>query len=327
MGVGPQNGLLGDGALPWPSDVAARVFPSSLDISGTYAVDDISAAEFLIAELSAPETELSEQETEEYAVLLHSLLSKISTAGKVTSEQLLRLQEKAKSIPYIGSLLFSGANLPGTFASVAGTLHSASKATKVENLLDLTDATRKKLKRWAATRGKPGSVSANRAFRGRIKIVRLGGNLYFEVPTNARASMYRISGAPVGKFVHLPVHNTAGALRATAHIDSNVYGQRGVGKLLAGKTAGPLLAFGPQVYFDATDATSFEDFLKRSAYSQPTNAIAFAGGWAVGAIIGSASAVVMIPVGLAVGLWLQLFMSDDVSGLGTELGNFLTGKE
>ncbi|MFQ6575871.1 hypothetical protein [Pseudomonas sp. UM16] len=327
MGVGPQNGLLGDGALPWPRDVAARAFPSTIDIAGTYAVDDVSATEFLIAELSAPETELNEQETEEYTVLLHSLLGKISTAGNISSEQLLTLQEKAKSVPYIGNLLFSNANLPGTLASVGGTLHSASKATKVENLLDLTDATRKKLKRWAATRGKPGSVSANRAFRGRIKIIRLSGNLYFEVPTNARANMYRVSGAPVGAFAHLPVYNTASALRAKAHIDSNVYGQRGVGKLLAGRAAGPVLAFVPQLYFDAKDATGFEDFINKSAYSQPTNALAFAGGLMVGAFIGGTTAVVMIPVGLAVGVWVQLFMSDEVSGLGTSLGNYLTGKE
>ncbi|MNJ61751.1 hypothetical protein D3C77_575560 [compost metagenome] len=97
--------------------------------------------------------------------------------------------------------------------------------------------------------------------------------------------------------------------------------------MLAGKASGPLLAFGPQLYFDARDSTSVDDFIKRSAYSQPTNAIAFAGGVMAGVFIGGATAVVMIPVGLAVGVWVQLFMSDDVSGWGTSLGDYLTGKE
>ena len=223
--------------------------------------------------------------------------------------------------------MFSTANLPGTLASVGGVIHSASKSTKVENLLDLPDATRKKLKQWAATRGKPGSVSANRAFRGRIKIIRLGGNLYFEVPTSAKASMYRHSGAVVGRTLNIPVYSTASSLSARAHVDSSAYGQRGVGKLLVGSAAGPLLAFGPQLIIDAHDATSVEEFFKRSAYSQPTNALAFASGLAVGALIGGSAAVVLIPVGLAVGVWVQLFMSDDVSGLGTSLGDYLTGNK
>jgi len=66
--------------------VAARAFPSTLDIGGTYAVDDLSAAEFLIAELGSPESELSEKEVEEYTVLLRSLLNIIRAAVSVSGK-------------------------------------------------------------------------------------------------------------------------------------------------------------------------------------------------------------------------------------------------
>jgi len=77
MGTGSQQGLLGEGSLPWPSVVAARAFPSSLDIAGTYATDDLSAAEFLINELSSPEAELSPEETEDYYTTLIFLFGKL----------------------------------------------------------------------------------------------------------------------------------------------------------------------------------------------------------------------------------------------------------
>jgi hypothetical protein len=326
MGTGPQQGLLGEGSLPWPSVVAARAFPSSLDIAGTYATDDLSAAEFLINELSSPEAELSPEETEDYYTTLIFLFGKLKKAPNVAAKQFLALKEKAEKIPVVGPLLFSTANLPGTLASVGGTLHAGSKATKVENLLDLSKSTKTQLKKWAASRGKSGSVSAYRAFRGRIKLIRIGGNLYFEIPATAKASIYRLGGGVVGNTIHVPAYNAAKMLKSTAHVDGNLYGQRGVGKMLVGKSAGPILAFGPQLIIDINSATSGRDFLEKTAYSQPTNALVFASGVAIGATV-SAPAVVVIAIGLGVGLAIQIIMSDDVSGWGTSFGNLLTGKD
>lgn len=119
----------------------------------------------------------------------------------------------------------------------------------------------------------------------------------------------------------------ARATQATAHMDSTLYSQRGIGKLLVGGKASAALAFIPQLIIDDHDATSVEDLLKRSAYSQPANGLACASGVIVGAELGSVTAVVAIPVGLAVALMVQIFMSDDVSGFDNDLGNFLTGKE
>lgn len=324
MGLGGQDGLLGQGDLPWPSVVAARSY-SRLDIGEIYYADDISAAELLIAELKSSDAELGAEEAEEYALLLRNLISKIQTSAQYTRDQVVSIQEKAASIPLVGSLLFGAANLPGTLANVGTLVHAGSKSTRVENLLDITEATRKKLKKWAATRGKPNSVSASRAFKGRLKLVRVGGNLYFEIPANTRASIYRIPRPVGGSHAHAPAFNSAKALRSMAHVDNAAYGSRGVGKVLTGKVSGGILAFGMQAVVDWSTSTSFKDFVVKSAYSQPTNALVFAAGLAIGA--GSAPAVVVITLSLFAGLAIQLFMSDDATGWGTDLGNFLTGKE
>ncbi|TDV58956.1 hypothetical protein [Pseudomonas sp. LP_7_YM] len=96
--------------------------------------------------------------------------------------------------------------------------------------------------------------------------------------------------------------------------------------MLVGNVAGPLLAFGPQLAMDIHDSTSGKDFLKKTAYSQPTNALVFASGVVVGATV-SAPAIVIIGIGLVVGLTIQFVMSDDATGWGTSLGNLLTGKD
>lgn len=95
MGIGGQDGLLGQGDLPWPSVVAARTY-GRLDIGGIYSADDMSAAEFLIAELKSSETELSADEAEEYAPLLSNLISKLETSAKVTKNQVLAIRKKSR---------------------------------------------------------------------------------------------------------------------------------------------------------------------------------------------------------------------------------------
>lgn len=325
MGGGPQNGLLGDGDLPWPSDLAARQFPAILDIGGIYSADDLSAAEFLIVQLQSAEPLLNEQEVEEYLLMLHSLLGRLKSAGEMSRDEFLKLKRRAESIPVVGPLLFSTAVLPGTLASLGGVIHASSKATKIENLLGLDEATRAKLRRWAAARGKPGSVSAKRAFRGRIKLVRKGGNLYFEIPASAKASIYRVFGRTLRDSIHLPAYHTAKALGAAAHVDSAAYGQRGIGRVLTGGVAGPVLAFGPQLALDISSSSSTEEFLKKSAYSQPTNAVVFAGGVIVGMI--GAPAVVIISATISLGVVLQFLMSDEVTGWGNSLGDLLTDKD
>lgn len=89
--------------------------------------------------------------------------------------------------------------------------------------------------------------------------------------------------------------------------------------------AGPLLAVGPQLALDISSSSSAEEVLRKSAYSQPANAAAFASGVLIGVV--GAPAVVIIAVSLAVGAGIQFILSDDVTGWGADLGNYLTGND
>ena len=66
------------------------------------------------------------------------------------------------------------------------------------------------------------------------------------------------------------------------------------------------------------------ELFQKSAYTQPTNALAFGVGVLVGGLTGPAVAVIALSLGA--GLTVQFLMSDDISGLVTTLGNFLAGK-
>lgn len=142
MGQGPQNGLLGEGALPWPSDIAVQAFPASIDFGGMYTAEDVDAVEFLIAQLNASENELTAQEAENYALMLYESFDKMAASGKIGANKFLDLKKKAQAIPIVGPPLFSITNLPGTLASIGGVIHAGSKTTRVESLLDLTEATK-----------------------------------------------------------------------------------------------------------------------------------------------------------------------------------------
>ncbi|MCF5777568.1 hypothetical protein GIV40_10770 [Pseudomonas poae] len=323
LGEGTHSGLLGHGTLPWPSVIAERHFPTSMSISGFYATDELSAAHFMVATLSDPDNGLDAQEHEQMALHLIYLLSKVKAAGYVTAREVKELHQKAQSIPVIGPLLFSLSSIPGEAAALVGMLHAFNKGTRLAELLDLPSDARKKLTNWAITRGTPGSISAKRAFKQRIKLVRLGGQLYFEVPANSRAKLYKISERMRANHILLPVHQAAQSLRRRVPITSNAYSARGVGRIVAGTTAGAILAVGPQAIIDATESGNMDEFLHRSAYSQPTNLASFA----IGAIVATAvsSAVVAIVVALGVGYIVQLFLSYEEWELNRKFGNLLTG--
>jgi len=322
LGRGWGSGLLGHGELPWPETVAARSFPPLLDIGGRYNASDRDAAEFLILQLGAVESELEVEEAQDYALMLRALLDKMASSTKLATDELVALQKRAEAISGLGPVLFSPGNMPGTLAALGGIVHAASMSTKVENLLDLDRDTRKALKKWATSRGKPGSVSANRAFRGRIKLVRYGGNLFFEIPANAKASLYRVNGQLNSATIRLSAHDTARALRSVAHVDSAAYGSRGVGRVLTGSAAGPLLSFGPQMVIDASNSSSISEFLHRSAYSQPSNVAAFAAGAVLVGLAGTA--IVVVSIALVTGAAVHILLSEELTGWGNDIGDWLT---
>ncbi|HGM6310535.1 hypothetical protein [Pseudomonas putida] len=76
---------------------------------------------------------------------------------------------------------------------------------------------------------------------------------------------------------------------------------------------------------DISSSSSVDEFLRKSAYSQPANAAAYASGVIIGMIGGPA--IVVIVASLVVGAAIQFTLSDDATGWGTDFGDYLTGKD
>jgi len=319
-GTRSQAGLIGGGSLPFPSELASRAIPAPPNFAGYYATSDYNAAMFLAHELASPELEMSPSEAQESLQLLRSLIRNLSSAKDVSVEALQELQKTAAAIPEIGSLLFSPANLPGTLVSAGTSVAAFSKSKSVVDLLDLSAADKKKLIKWANSRGTANSISAKKAFKGRIKLIRVAGQLHFEVPITAQAQSYKVLGRVGGQVANLPAYGTKTALSKRAMLHAG--GAAGGLKFMTGNTVGVALAIGPQAYLDYTSSTSMEEFYRESAYSQPTNVAAFASGVLVSFFMGSslvaAPLVIVLLVGWGAGLAVQYYMGK--SGADKKIG-------
>ncbi|WPN32511.1 hypothetical protein QMK54_12550 [Pseudomonas sp. P5_109] len=321
-GTRQQAGLIAGGNLSFPSEIASRSFPMPQNFAGYYATSDYNAAMFLAHELASPELDMSPSEAQESLQLLRSLIRNLGTAANVSVEALKELQKAAQSIPEIGDLMFSPANLPGTLVSAGTSVAAFSKSKSVVDLLDLSAADKKKLIKWANSRGTASSTSAKKAFKGRIKLIRVAGQLHFEVPITAQAQSYKVLSQVGAQVAHLPAYGTKGALNQRAMLHAG--GATGGLKFMTGNTVGVALAIGPQAYLDYSSSTTMDEFYKKSAYSQPTNIAAFAGGVIVTIALTSASAplVVVLMLGWAGGMVVQSVMSK--SGADKQIGDFLT---
>ena len=327
-GARRQAGLMGSGNSSFPSEIASRAFPAQ-NFAGYYATSDYNAAMYLVHELASPDTDISSGEAQEYVQLLRSLLRRLRTAKDVSVEALKNLQAQAESIPGIGSLLFSPANLPGTLISAGTSVAAMSKSKSVVDLLDMTAADKKKLIKWANSRGTSTSRSAKQTFKGKIKLIRVGGQLHFEVPITAQAQSYKVLGQVGRQVAHIPAYGTRAALneRAMLHAEG---APRGL-KMMTGNVVGVALAIGPQAYIDYTSSTTMDEFYRKSAYSQPTNVAAFAGGFAgsvavgiisVGVGAGAAPLVLIVAVGWLAGLGVQALIAG--TGADKMVGDYLT---
>jgi hypothetical protein len=316
-----QAGLMGSGNLPFPSEIASRAFPAPPNFAGYYATNDYNAAMFLAHELASPDSDMPPTEAQESLQLLRSLIRNLSSAPDVSIEALKDLQNAAMAIPEVGPLMFSSANLPGTLVGVGTTVAALSKSKSVVDLLDLSPADKKKLIKWANNRGKANSTSANKTFRGKIKLIRVAGQLHFEVPITAQAQSYKVLGQVGAQVAHLPAYGTRGALnqRAMLHAEGATRGL----KFMSGNTVGFALAIGPQAYMDYTSSTSMDEFYTKSYENQPTNVAAFAGSLIFSAIAGSLGAplVIVFVVGMVAGTAVQSFMGH--SGLDKEIADRL----
>ncbi len=323
LGEGTNSGLLGQGQLPWPSVIAERHFPTDISISGFYATDELSAAHFMVATLSDPDNGMDVQEHEQMALHLSYLLSKIKAAGYVTAREVMELQQKAETIPVIGPALFSLSSLPGTTAALAAFINASSKTERLVDMLDLPPNLKQKLINWANNRGKPGSISAKRAFKQKIKLIRIQGQLHFEVPANARAQFYKFANHAATNAARISVSQAAEALRRRVPLTSRAYSSRGVGRILTGTTAGALLSVGPQAIIDGASSKDMGEFMHKSAYSQPTNILSIAIGAAVG--FASLSAVAAIVVIVVAGVAIHFLMNVGEYSINDRIGDALTG--
>lgn len=121
-----QQGLLGQGELPYPEVIANRVIPQ-IDVGGDYATDELSGAMVLAANLADPDNDTSPEEALEDLDLLVRLYAKAKEKGTASAAELEELRSRAEAIPVVGPLLFSHANLPGTLASVGGMIHATAR--------------------------------------------------------------------------------------------------------------------------------------------------------------------------------------------------------
>ncbi|MFV3383490.1 MULTISPECIES: hypothetical protein [Pseudomonas] len=320
------EGLLDNGEQPWPETVAARAFPSLIEVEGEYDTDDYSAALFLANELALPDNGLSEQERLEALALLLQLFVTLERTGQASAQALEALRERAEAIPKIGPHWFSPTSLPSTLGTVANLIYASAKSKRLIDLLALPEPLKKDLKAWAATRGRSGSRSARKTFQRRIKLVNVGGNLKFQIPAMQAAAYYNFGPLQVGNHLHVPAYGSQRMLNSRLGLDPKMYGKQGFGKIVGGNAVGAALAFGPQAVADARASGSIGEFFERSAYSQSGNAVAFGVGLVVTIALAAASTpvVLVIIASYLSGTAAQYFFNE--FNLDKSLGNRLTGR-
>lgn len=306
-----QTGLLGSGQQGFAGESAMSFYmrPPSPSIAGQYATDDYTAALLLISQLSSPDEQMNPEEAESMATMLWGLLQNLSQAKDVSVDALESLQKAAAGIPVLGQLMFSPGNIPGTLASGSGLIMAATKAKKVSDMLDLTSAQHTKLRKWANQRGGPNASTAGKALKGRIKVLRIGGKLFLDIPLTLEAKDYKILGEIGKSSVKIPVNEARSKLNKRVHLHAN--GARGSLKVMNGTLMGAALAVGPQAYLDWTSSSSNEEFYRKSAESQPTNVAAFAVGAIVTFVLGFVGTplVAVIAIGWGAGLLAQYAMA------------------
>jgi hypothetical protein len=316
--------MLGHGYAAFPQRVTPGASTRLQGVAGYYHIDDYHAAIFLAYELADPELNLAPDEALEKANLLSELLEKLQRSVRLTLEQLNDLRKLAESIPGIGPILFSPTSLPGTIVS-AGTLAAAVAMNKpAHQLLDLTRARKKALYEWSRSRGTKRAKAGKKLFSGRVKIVSLGGKLYLDVPITADAKRYLVNGRIPNSSMLVPVSHARAMLAERAML--NPQGATGALRFATGPIVGAVVAIGPQAYVDYRNSQDLNDFLHRSAYSQPTNILSYLAGAGVGglAAISGIPIIVVIIIGASFTVLMQYGLS--ILDANNKIGNALTRK-
>ena len=319
-----QQGLLGQGTLPYPEVIANRFIPR-IDVGGEYATDELSGATILAANLADPNNETTQDEALEDLHLLIMLFGTLKQKGQATAAELEDLRKRAEAIPVVGPLLFSPSNLPGTLASVGGVLHATSQTKRLIDLLKVSGSIKREIIAWSAAQARGVHRPLSKAARKRgVRIFYRNGKLTLRVPAASIAPYYHINPTiSTGRHIHVPAQGGRQTLNTRVTPDSKAHSARGVGRILTGGTAGAVLAFAPQAVMDARESDSVGEFLEKSAYSQVGNAAAFAAGAAV-AIFFAGPAIGVIALGIGVGALAQAGVSH--FGVDKMVGDLLTNK-
>jgi hypothetical protein len=93
-----QQGLLGQGTLPYPEVIANRVIPR-IDVGGEYATDEFSGAMVLTTNLADPDDETTPKEAQEDLGLLILLYATIKQKSLATAAELEELRKLACCTP------------------------------------------------------------------------------------------------------------------------------------------------------------------------------------------------------------------------------------
>ncbi|WP_321950760.1 hypothetical protein [Paraburkholderia bannensis] len=293
-------------------------------LGGTYSTDNLTAAHYLIQRLKS-DPDLPADERIQLVMWLREALAALRSASdKVSQSEVGKLYREALAIPAVGDVVnvsVSPSSLPATLAATSATLHAVASRAPVSSLLDLTPDQQKRLTQWANKGGNQGIKSARKNFGSELRITKVDGKFAFEIPAGESAKSFIIRGEAAQRMVRLPAYRQLAQdmLESRAWMTMEGYGSTRVGTILTGTKGSGVLAFGPQMVLDAIDAHSFGQWVSLEAHNQPANLAAWGVGLVVAALLGTASAVIVVPVAFGAGVVAAVFVNR--TGAGNAIGD------
>ncbi|MDN7181909.1 hypothetical protein M0D69_28650 [Caballeronia sp. SEWSISQ10-4 2] len=325
-GYGPSPGLLGPGQSPDPSLSLFRrdIGVIRVPLGGSYATDNLTAAQYIVQRLKS-NPDLSASERIQLVLWLREALNAMrSASSRASQSEVGKVYQQARSIPGVGEVIdvsVAPGSLPATLAAGSATLHAVASRAPVSGMLDLPPDLQKRLLQWANKGGNQGIKSARKNFGDVLKITKVDGKFVFEIPASETAKSFVIRGQAAERVIRIPAYRQLAqdALESKTWMNMEGYGSTRLGGILTGAKGTAALSFGPQMVLDAIDSHSFGQWLSLEAHNQPANLAAWGVSFVVAAVLGSASAVVVVPLALGAGVVVALFVNHE--GVGNWIGD------
>lgn len=325
-GYGPSPGVLGAGQSPDPglSPFRRDIQIVRVPLGGTYATDNLTAAQYIVERLKN-NPDLPPQERIQLVMWLREALAALrSASSRVSQSDVGKVYAQAKSIPGVGDFMdvsVAPGSLPATLAAGSATLHAVASRAPVSEMLNLPPDLQKRLLQWASKGGNQGIKSARKNFGSSLKITKVDGKFVFEIPASESAKSFIVRGQAAERVIRVPAYRQLAqdALDSKTWMSMEGYGSTKLGGMLTGAKGTAALSLGPQMLLDAIDSHSFGQWVSLEAHNQPANLAAWGVSFVVAALLGGASAVVIVPVALVAGMAAALFVNQ--SGLGKFVGD------